>query len=109
MQLCNLGAFSAQKEYEMRIEFAHYRELSTTGRYVSFAVFDAKPNNNTEAGRTALLAQLSLAAARALNLKIEAAGLVYEEYGQTKSWGHPFVVDYLQKNGLPAPNYYLDM
>lgn len=73
----------------MRIEFAHLRELSTTGRYVDFAMFDAKPNNNTEAGRAALLSQLTIAAVRALDLKIDAAGLIYEGHGQTKSWGHP--------------------
>lgn len=93
----------------MRIEFAHLRAPSTTGRYVDFAVFDAKPNNNTEAGRSALLAQLTLAAVRALDLKIDAAGLVYEEYGQIKTWGHPFVVDFLRKRGVPRSTHYLDM
>lgn len=93
----------------MRIEFSHLRELSTTGRYVDFAVFDAKPNNNTDAGRAALLSQLTLAAVRALNLKIDAAGLIYEESGQIRSWGHPFVVDFLKKRGVPRPTHYLDM
>jgi hypothetical protein len=93
----------------MRIEFAHLRELSTNGRYVDFAVFDAKSNNNTEAERTTLLTQLTLAAAHALDLKIDAAGLAYVENGQLKYWGHPFVIDFLKKRGVPRPTHYLDL
>ena len=93
----------------MRIEFSHLREMSTTGRYVDFAIFNAKPNNNTESGRAALLAQLTIAAVQALDLKIDVAGLIYSEHGQVKSWGHPFVVDFLNKRGIPRTTHYLDM
>jgi hypothetical protein len=92
----------------MRIEFAHLRRRSTTGQDIDFAVFDAKPNNNTPAGRDELLAQLTIAA-RSMDLNVEVAALMYEENRQIKTWGDPFVLDYLSKEGVPAPTHYLDM
>lgn len=92
----------------MRVEFAHLRERSTTGQVVDFAVFDAKPNNNTPSGRNALLTQLTFAAQRA-GRKVDAAALVYEEHGQIKSWGHPFVLDYLSKVGVPGPTHWIEV
>lgn len=92
----------------MRIEFAHVRARATSGRDVNIAVFDAKPNNNTDTARRQLLNQLTFAA-RGNNLRVEASGLVYEEYGQLKAWGDQFVVDFLNKNGIPQMTYTLDM
>lgn len=92
----------------MRVEFAHLREMSTTGRYVDFAVFDAKPNSNTQANRNALLSQLTFAARRN-NLKVDASGLVYEDNGRIQVWGDPFVVDYVSKVGVPRSTHTLDV
>lgn len=90
----------------MDIEFAHLREMSTVGRYVDFAVFDAKPNNNTPAGRNALLLQLTLKA-RLAGRKVDASALVYEENGEIKTWGDRFAVDYVSKVGVPTPTHTL--
>lgn len=92
----------------MKIKFSHLRERSTMGRYVDFAVFDAKPNSNTPSNRNALLTQLKFAARRN-NLKVDAAGLVYEEHGRLQVWGDRFVVDYVSKVGVPPPTHTLDV
>ena|ERR1043165_1301063 len=90
----------------MRIEFAHLRAQSTTGHEVNFAIFNAKALNNTDSGRSALLFQLKMAA-RANDLRVEAGALAYEEYGQIKTWGDPFAVDYLSKRGIPTCDSHL--
>lgn len=92
----------------MTIEFAHLREMSTVGRYVDFAVFDAKPHNNTPAARNALLLQLTVAARRA-GRKVDASALVFEENGEIMAWGDRFAVDYVSKVGVPNPTHSLDI
>lgn len=92
----------------MRIEFAHLRELSTTGRYVDFAVFHAKANSDTDSARSAWLTRLTLAA-RSMGRKVDVAALVYDEHGEIKTWGHPFVVDYLSKVGVPNPTHWVEI
>ena len=92
----------------MNIEFAHLREMSTTGQYVDFAVFDAKPNSNTPAARNALLFQLTMAARQA-GRKVDASALVYEENGEIMAWGDRFAVDYVSKVGVPAPTHSLSV
>lgn len=92
----------------MRIEFAHLQERSTTGQLVNFAVFHAKANSNTAAARDAWLAQLIIAA-NSIGKKVDVGALVYNEHGQIKTWGHPFVLDYLSKRGVPRPNYYVEI
>lgn len=92
----------------MKIEFAHLREQSTTGRMVDFAVFHGKPIHNTPSGRDALLTQLT-SAARRTGRKIDVASLVYEEKGEIRTWGHPFVIDFLSKVGVPAATHSIDV
>lgn len=62
----------------MKIGFAHLQELSTTGQYVDFAVFNAKSNSNTDSARGALLNHLIIAACSA-GRKVDVAALVYED------------------------------
>jgi hypothetical protein len=90
----------------MRINFAHLKERSTTGRDVNFAVFDAKPTNNTPEERDQLLLDLILRA-RAMNLNVEVGALAYVEHGQSKYWGHEFVLDYLVDRGIPRMTHYV--
>jgi hypothetical protein len=92
----------------MRIEFAHLRRRSTTGHDIDFAVFDAKANDNTPEGRDELLAQLTMTA-QSMGLIVEAAALMYDENRQIKTWGDPFVLDVLSKEGVPRPTHYVDM
>jgi hypothetical protein len=92
----------------MRVELAHLRERSTTGQVVDFAIFNAKALNNTDSARGTLLFQLTVAA-RANDLKVDAAALTYEEHGRIKTWGDPFAVDYLAKRGVPRWTHWLDV
>lgn len=91
----------------MRIEFAHLRERSTTGQMVDFAVFHAKANGNTDADRQRWLSELILRA-RQVGRKVDVAALVYEEGNEIRWWGHPFVGDFINKVGVPSPNYYVE-
>jgi hypothetical protein len=92
----------------MNVEFAHKREMSTLGREVNFAVFYAQANNDTDSSRHEWLSQLTFAARQA-GRKVEAAALVYEQHGQIKWWGDPFVVDYINKAGVPSPTHTLSL
>lgn len=92
----------------MRIDLAHLREQSTTGQWVDFAVFFAKTNEDTDEARGTLLSQLIVAANQA-DRRVEAGALVYEQYNQIRWWGHPFVVDYLNKRGVPRPTHSIEV
>ena len=74
----------------MKINMAHLRERSTTGRYINFAIFDAKStsNNNEQ-----LLQQLTQKA-RANNLRVDQSALAYTENGRTKFFGDKNLVGY---------------
>lgn len=91
----------------MRIELAHLREQATTGQWVDFAVFFAKADEDSDDARDTWLSQLIYAANQA-GFRVEAGALVYQQYNQTKYWGHPFVLDYLKKRGIPRPNRYIE-
>jgi hypothetical protein len=91
----------------MRIEYAYRQERSTTGQLIDFAVFYAKANNDTDSARKTWLAQLTTIA-RQVGKKVDVAALVYEEHRQTKWWGDPFVVDFINKNGVPPITNYLE-
>ena len=91
----------------MRIELAYGKERSTTGQLVVFAVFFAEANNDTVETRAAWLLQLKIAAAQA-GLKVEAGALVYEQFDEVRWWGDPFVVDFINKRGVPVPNRYIE-
>lgn len=81
----------------MKIFLAHIRERSTSGRYIDFAVFDAKSNSGDN---DALLAQLT-AKARASGLKIDQSALAYSQNGRIQFYGSKNLVDYLSRSGLP--------
>lgn len=91
----------------MRIEFAHLQERLTTGKLVDFAVFHAKANQDSDLARQAWLGRLIIAA-RQVGRKVDVAALVYDQGNEIKWWGHPFVVDFIDKRGVPAPNRYVE-
>lgn len=93
----------------MRVHFAHLREMSTTGRYVDFAIFDANASSGLDSERANVLASLTTSARMALRLKIDASALVFVENGQQRTYGDHFVVDYLTKAGVPAWTHFIDV
>jgi len=92
----------------MRINFAHLRERSTTGGWIDFAVFDAKPNSHRDEDRDALLYELTIAA-RQNGLKVDKAALAYRENGRNMFYGAGDLVNYLSNNGVPRWTHYLDI
>jgi hypothetical protein len=92
----------------MRINFAHLRERSTNGGFVDFAVFDANSTDGSDAGRANVLADLTMKA-RGMGLKVDVSALIYEDYGQPRTYGDRIVVDYLSHSGVPQWTHYMDV
>lgn len=84
----------------MKINLAHIRKRSTSGGPIDFVVFDAKPTSGGDAGKAALLSQLT-DKARASGLKVDQAALAYSQGGRTQFYGTKNLVDHLSRNGLP--------
>jgi hypothetical protein len=89
-----------------RINFAHLRERSTTGGWIDFAVFDAKPTISSE--RDALLYRLT-ATARRSGLKIDKSALAFRENGRNVFYGAQDLVQYLSRIGVPGWTHHLDI
>lgn len=92
----------------MRIHFAHFRERSTTGDWIDFAVFDARSPNRTQQADSALLSDLTMKA-RQMGLKIDQSALAFEENGAIRFWGDTELVKFLSQTGLPPLNRWIDV
>lgn len=88
-----------------RISFAHLRERSTSGGWIDFAVFDAKPNSSSE--RDSVLYELTMAA-RQNGLCVDKSALAFRENGRNTFYGDKDLVDYLSKRGIPRWTHHLD-
>jgi hypothetical protein len=91
----------------MRIKYAHLRERSTSGGWIDFAVFDARAAAGTDSANSEVLARLTMKA-RAAGQRVEQAALAFEEGGRIKFFGHPKLVEYLSKAGVPAWTHTID-
>jgi hypothetical protein len=89
-----------------RINLAHLRDRSTTGGWIDFAVFDAKPTISSE--RDALLFQLTTAARRS-GLKIDKSALAFRENGRNMFYGDRDLTQYLSRSGIPRWTHYVDI
>jgi hypothetical protein len=89
-----------------RINFAHLRERSTTGGWISFAVFDARSNSSND--RDAVLYQLTMSA-RENGLRVDKSALAFRENGRNMFYGDKDLVNYLSKRGVPAWTHHLDV
>ncbi len=88
-----------------KINLAHIRERSTTGRWIDFVVFDAKSTTNSN---NQLLFQLT-AKARSAGLKVNQSALVYKKNGRTEFYGDKNLVQYLSNSGLPQWTHTIDV
>ena len=79
----------------MKINLAHLREKSTSGSWLSIAVFDAKSNSGDN---SALLSQL-VARARAAGLRVDKAALAFRQNGRTQFYGDKNLVNVLSQRG----------
>ena len=88
----------------MKINVAHLRDRSTSGGWIDFAIFDAKPSSG---GNDALLAQLTQKA-RAAGLKVDQSALAYRQGGRTRYFGSKNLVDHLSRSGVPRWTHKID-
>ena len=79
----------------MKIDLAHLREKSTSGGWLSIAVFAAKSNSGNN---SALLSQL-VAKARAAGLRVDKAALTFKQNGRTQFYGDKNLVNVLSQRG----------
>ncbi len=91
----------------MKVNLAHIRERSTTGGYIDFAVFDAKPTSNTNSAKAEVLNQLTQSA-RGSGLKVDQSALAYTQNGRTQFYGSQNLVDHLSANGVPRWTHNID-
>lgn len=84
----------------MQINIAHLRERATNGGDINFVVFEARAASNTDAGRTACLADLT-AKARNSGLRVDQSALAYLENGRIRFFGNENLVDYLSRRWIP--------
>lgn len=89
-----------------RINFAHLRDRSTTGGWIDFAVFDAKPNVPGECDL--VLYRLTMAA-RLSGLSIDKSALAFNENGRDTFYGDKDLVEYLSKRGVPCWTHHLNI
>jgi hypothetical protein len=84
----------------MRINFAHYKQNTTTGRLINFAVFDARSATGSNNDNASLLSDLTYKASMS-GLKIDCSALAYNKGGQLMLQGDKNVVELLSTSGLP--------
>lgn len=81
----------------MKINMAHLREHSTSGGWISIAVFDARSTSGDNAG---LLQQLTQAA-RSEGLKVDQSALAFMSGGRIQFFGDKNLVSFLANAGVP--------
>ena len=91
----------------MRINFAHLRERSTVGGWIDFAVFAANSTSRTQAGKAAILADLTLKTRRA-GFRVDQSALAFEENGRVQFFGNKNLVKYLSQRGVPRWTHSID-
>lgn len=84
----------------MQINFAHLRELSTSGGGVNFAVFDAHATSSSDSAKAQVLAQLTTKA-RMAGYRVDQSALAFNENGRLKFYGSKNLVDYLSRSWCP--------
>lgn len=92
----------------MKFNFAHLKERSRSGGWISFVVFDARSSTGNDADNSQLLAQLA-GRARAASLRVDQAALAFTSGGRLHFFGSPPLVDFLSKNGLPRWTHSLNV
>jgi hypothetical protein len=92
---------------EVRINFAHLRERSTTGNPIDFAVFAARATSGTQQGKANVLAELTLKARNA-GYKVDQSALAFEENGRNCFYGDKPLVEYLSRCGVPRWTHWID-
>lgn len=90
----------------MKVNLAHLRERARSGGWINFAVFEARSSSGTRDDNSQLLAQLTSAARR--NLQIDQSALAFMAGNRVQFFGSPPLVEYLSKSGLPGWTHTID-
>ncbi|MDA3918597.1 MAG: hypothetical protein PF690_16735 [Deltaproteobacteria bacterium] len=84
----------------MKINMAHLREKSTSGGWINFAIFEAKPRTGSNSDNGNLLFDLTNNA-RSSGLKVDQSALAYRKNGRIEFYGSKNLVAYLSRLGVP--------
>ncbi len=91
----------------MRVNFAHFRERTSSGHWISLAVFDAKANSGSDDDNARLLKYLT-AKATATGLTIDQSALAYIRNNRPRFYGSRGLVKYLSRHGVPQWTHQMD-
>ncbi len=87
---------------------AHFRQETSNGDFMDFAIFDAKSESGTEKDNLKLLNDLSHHV-RLSNLKVDQAVLFFKEDEQIRFYGSTELARYLAKVGFPKWTHEIDI
>ncbi len=87
---------------------AHFRQETSNGDFMDFAIFDAKSESGTENDNLKLLNDLSQHA-RLNKLKVDQAVLVFKVDEQIRFYGSTELAKYLAKVGFPKWTHEIDV
>jgi curli biogenesis system outer membrane secretion channel CsgG len=93
----------------MKVNVGHFRQETSDGGFIDFAVFDARTESGTEKDNLELLNNLIRATVQLKNLKIDRAALVFKRDGEIRFYGSKDLVDFLSKHGFPKWNVVLEL
>jgi hypothetical protein len=92
----------------MKINMAHFRQETSNGDFMDFAIFDAKSESGTESDNLKLLNDLT-DNARANKFKVDQAVLFYKEGDELRFYGSTDLAKYLAKVGFPKWTHEIDI
>jgi len=87
---------------------AHFRQKTSNGDFMDFAIFDAKSESGTESDNLKLLNQLT-DNARLNKFKIDQAVLVFKVDEEIRFYGSTDLAKYLAKVGFPKWTHEIDI
>jgi len=92
----------------MKINMAHFRQETSNGDFMDFAIFDARSESGSEADNLTLLNELS-ENARKNNFKVDQAVLVFKIDDEIRFYGSTELAKYLSKVGFPKWTHQIDI
>ncbi|MGA1742360.1 MAG: hypothetical protein ACO4AC_09410 [Pseudohongiellaceae bacterium] len=93
----------------MKINVGHFRQETSDGDFIDFAVFSAKSESGTEKDNLELLNYLVRETVKQKNLKIDRAALVFDKGEEIRFYGSQDLVKFLSKHGFPKWNVVLEL
>jgi len=92
----------------MKINMAHFRQETSNGDFMDFAIFDAKSESGSESDNLKLLHDLTNNA-RSNKFKVDQAVLVFKVDDEIRFYGSTELAKYLSKVGFPKWTHQIDI